>query len=184
MQEVLKNTADPDAVKKRKMSVFIVIPIIIFGVISFVALLTMKPSKDSVLRQSVSKDVWVEVKNQRFDVEVADSFNERARGLMGRSSLPKDSGMLFVFDSVGRPSFWMYKTLIPLDIVWVSEDFKVSYIKQNAEPCKTKETCYQITPDSNAKYVVEVNSGLAERFGFNVGDPVRFSPALSNSLKK
>jgi uncharacterized membrane protein (UPF0127 family) len=107
-------------------------------------------------------------------VEIADDMAERARGLMNRRELSKEAGMLFVFENSSAHSFWMYRTLIPLDIIWVSQDYKIVYIKKDAQPCESKEKCSQIVPNSPAKYVIEINSGLSERYGFQVGDQVRY----------
>ena len=103
----------------------------------------------------------------RFNVEVADSPESRARGLMFRSSLPDDAGMVFVFDSVEPRNFWMKNTLIPLDMIYINDDFHVVEIKSNVLPCE-EDPCpsYKSEP---AMYVLEVNAGLAEKNNVEVG---------------
>ena len=106
-----------------------------------------------------------------FSVEIADTPGERAQGLMYRDSLDDDKGMLFVFENSGVYSFWMKNTLIPLDMIWLDENFKVVHI-ETATPCVT-ETCISYNPMVEAKYVLEINSGMAEREGIGVGSVLK-----------
>jgi len=71
-------------------------------------------------------------------VEVARTAQEQARGLGGRSSLPRGGGMLFLFDAVERRTFWMKGMLIPLDILWIREG-KVVAIDANVAPPRSRE---------------------------------------------
>ena len=72
-------------------------------------------------------------KDSCFDIEIADSDEERTRGLMYRESLCSGCGMLFVYGEEGNYKFWMKNTLIPLDIVWLDEDLEVVYISNAVE---------------------------------------------------
>jgi uncharacterized protein len=104
-----------------------------------------------------------------FYVEVADTPMEESLGLMYRKSLDADKGMLFVFDSEEIHAFWMKNTLIPLDMIWMDSSRNIVYIYRNAQPCG-EGLCPAISPNRNAKYVLEVNSGTCEKYGFSVGD--------------
>lgn len=106
-----------------------------------------------------------------FEVEIADTPSERERGLMNREDLGENSGMFFIFDSEGEYSFWMKNTLIPLDLIWISENLEVVDVK-TAEPC-APEFCDIYTPKGSAKYVLEINAGEAERFGITTGEKIR-----------
>ena len=108
-----------------------------------------------------------------FFVEIADSDEEREIGLMGRSFLEENNGMLFVFDFEGKHGFWMKDTLIPLDIIWINSDEEVVFIKEKANPCNEKK-CEIFTPDKKAKYVLEINSGKIKELGIKIGDNVKF----------
>ena len=106
-----------------------------------------------------------------FIIDVSDNSLERTQGLMFRSSLDENKGMLFIFPESGLYSFWMKNTLIPLDIIWINKNLEVIDIKKNIQPCVT-ETCNNYSPSSEALYVLEINSNLTEKYGINVGDKV------------
>ncbi len=103
-----------------------------------------------------------------FSIEIADSPEERTRGLMYRQWLDPDSGMLFIFEEAGRHGFWMKNTYIPLDILWINETKHIIFISKNVSPC-TNVTCPVISPPEDAKYVLEINAGRAQ---FEIGDKV------------
>ena len=111
-------------------------------------------------------------KDKCFNVEIAKTNEEQGKGLSGRKELSGDSGMLFIFKEPGKHSFWMKDTLIPLDIIWIDEDGRVVFIKENAEPCK-EEACDSFAPNKEAKYVLEINGGKAEEIGLSVGDKIK-----------
>jgi uncharacterized membrane protein (UPF0127 family) len=103
-------------------------------------------------------------------VELARNDAERARGLMHRSALAPDAGMLFLFDESSEHAFWMKNTLIPLDMIFVSEDGRVAGVVARAVPG-------DLSPRSAggpSRYVLEVNGGWAEAHGVGPGDRVRF----------
>lgn len=104
-----------------------------------------------------------------FKVEVASTPEQRMIGLMGRKSLEKDKGVLFVFERAGRYPFWMKNTLIPLDIIWLNSDGEVVSIKENAQPCDLDE-CPIIESEKEADYVLELNGGIAAEIGLIVGE--------------
>ncbi|MBI2508329.1 DUF192 domain-containing protein [Candidatus Woesearchaeota archaeon] len=110
----------------------------------------------------------ITINDKSFNIEIADNPAERAKGLMFRKDLDKDSGMLFIFPNSEKHSFWMKNTFIPLDIIWIDENFKIVYIYENAQPCR--ESCNSITPNKDAKYVLEINAGLADKYKFEIGD--------------
>lgn len=115
---------------------------------------------------------FVSVGDQTFSVEIADNHTKRQIGLMWRESMPEDHGMLFIFERVSRHGFWMKNTLIPLDIIWISEEGRVVDV-QTLDPCPPKTSCPSATPKNPAKYVLEVNAGI---FSGKIGDTVSFSP--------
>ena len=106
---------------------------------------------------SFSGDSYVEVNSERIEVEIADSPEERGKGLMFREELCDDCGMLFVFDEPRKQSFWMKDTLIELDIIFINSDLEVIHVA-HAFPCKG-EVCTTYSPNEEALYVLEVNHG-------------------------
>lgn len=123
---------------------------------------------------------YVRVGDLKVYVEVADDDAERARGLSGRESLPADWGMLFVFERPGVYSFWMYEMRFPLDIIWINETLQVAFIVENAPPCTMLTVCSPYVPNVTAKYVLEINAGLVEKYGIKVGERVVFPPGLTD----
>jgi uncharacterized protein len=100
-------------------------------------------------------------------VEVADDTVSRTRGLMERTELAEDAGMLFVFEEEQQLSFWMKNTLIPLSIAYISSEGEIIDI-QDMEPLDE-------TPHPSARpaqYALEVNQGFFEERGVRVGDRV------------
>lgn len=103
-----------------------------------------------------------------FKVEVATSQEEQAKGLMFRSSMGADEGMIFVNKPPRRASFWMHNTVIPLDIIFIGTNHRVLNIAANAVP-------YDETPlpsDGVASGVLELNGGRAAELGIKPGDKV------------
>jgi len=79
--------------------------------------------------------------------------------------------MLFSFAEDKIHSFWMKNTLIPLDMIWINSRNEIVYIYENAQPCK-EDPCTSITPPVEARFVLEINGGLAEELGINIGDNI------------
>lgn len=112
-------------------------------------------------------------KDHCFYVELAQTADEKTRGLMFREHLNPDRGMFFIFEDEGEYSFWMKNTLIPLDIIWINKNKEAVFISRDTQPCKT-EPCPTINPGIKAKYVLELNGGTAEKIGLTVGDRLEF----------
>jgi uncharacterized protein len=114
------------------------------------------------------------LKGTCFAVDIADTPQDRERGLMGVESLGDDEGMLFVFEGDGAYQFWMKDTLIPLDMVWIDKGGRIVYIEKDAQPCEAQPCTVYGPPAGSAPalYVLEVSGGTAERLSFAVGDEV------------
>jgi len=107
-------------------------------------------------------------------VEVVTSPLERARGLMFRTKLPLNKGMLFVFPAADYYSFWMKNTLLPLDIIWLDENGKIITIKRDAPPCPADD-CPSFKPDKPARYVLEINAGMSDKINLATGNYLEFT---------
>lgn len=103
-------------------------------------------------------------------VEIARTDEERARGLMHRTSLPAEGGMLFLFEETRLQVFWMRNTLIPLDILFADEAGIVVGIVERAEPLTEVPRSVGVP----SRYVLEVNGGWCAAKGVRPGDRLRF----------
>lgn len=106
-----------------------------------------------------------------FKVEIVSTPETREIGLMNRTELAEDKGMLFVFQEYAIYPFWMKNTLIPLDMVWLDTQFNVVHIEEDVQPCEA-DPCAIINPRVGALYVLEFNAGTARRIGLTVGDSI------------
>jgi hypothetical protein len=102
-------------------------------------------------------------------VDIADTMDERTRGLMYRKSLQKDAGMFFIFEGEEERSFWMKNTLIPLDMIFMDAGYGVVNIAKNVQPCKA-DPCPGYGSVKPAKFVLEVNGGFSDTIGLKEGD--------------
>jgi uncharacterized membrane protein (UPF0127 family) len=117
----------------------------------------------------MAKSPYVTLKNERFMVELAETSEKQALGLMFRDQMPADHGMLFLFPGEVMRSFWMKNTRIPLDIFYFDEDLKLVSVSENTRPCRTQR-CPAYPSTGPAKYVLELNAGKAAELGVKTGD--------------
>ncbi|MCA9408869.1 MAG: DUF192 domain-containing protein [Candidatus Omnitrophica bacterium] len=123
--------------------------------------------------EEISKKNQVCFNTLCVNVEVADSNEERMKGLQFRRELGKKEGMLFIFPYSSQHDFWMKDTYISLDMIWMDYTRTIIYIQKNVPPCK-KDPCPSYGPDQNTNYVLEVNAGFTERNDISVGDRAKF----------
>ena len=107
--------------------------------------------------------------NTQFVVELAKTPEQRQTGLMGRSSLKAQSGMLFLYESPRHVSFWMKNTLIGLDVIFLSSNGKILKIYHNAKP----ESLEIMSAGENVSAVLEINGNLAKTIKLEIGDCVK-----------
>jgi uncharacterized membrane protein (UPF0127 family) len=103
-------------------------------------------------------------------VELARTPGEIRRGLMWRRYLPRNAGMLFLFEEPERQVFWMRNTYVALDMIFIGADLMVVGIVENAAPLSDEDRAVE-TP---SQYVLEVRAGFAREHGISIGAPVRF----------
>jgi uncharacterized membrane protein (UPF0127 family) len=106
----------------------------------------------------------------RFTVEVARTEEEQATGLMNRSSLAPDRGMVFPFEPPRDASFWMKNTLIPLDMIFVRADGSIANIEANTVPLSLQPV-YSAGP---VAAVLEIAGGRSAELGIKAGDKVKW----------
>lgn len=115
-----------------------------------------------------------------FNVELALEAAAQARGLMFRTDLPEDGGMLFFFGQETPRSFWMRNTYIPLDMLFIKADGTIGHIHHRAIP----EDLTPIPSNGPAVAVLEILGGTAEKLGIKAGDKVYNKRFFGNELKK
>lgn len=153
--------------------------ILVFSLVVIFFLSCKEENKTSVkIEQKFEKEGTLQIHKDSLetislDIEVADDEYERQTGLMHRASLEENQGMLFIFEEELPRSFYMKNTYIPLDILFINAENKIVSFKENAEPID--ET--SLPSNAPAKYVLEINGGLIERWGLEVGDKISFTLA-------
>ena len=110
------------------------------------------------------KQCKIEIGDKEYNVRIAVTDKEQSDGLKNIDKLFDNEGMLFVFDKEDQVSMWMEDTTMPLDVIFIDEDYNVVKVQQGVP--KSKEL---ITSD-NTKYVLEVNAGS----GIKIGDELDY----------
>ncbi|MES3630118.1 MAG: DUF192 domain-containing protein [Longimonas sp.] len=100
-----------------------------------------------------------------LDIEIADTDSARARGLMERTSLPEDSGMLFIFEQEQPQSFWMANTPLALDIIFADREGEIVSMTKYTRPYSQE----QVQSGVPAQHVLEVPAGYADQVGIIEG---------------
>jgi hypothetical protein len=108
-------------------------------------------------------------------VDLARTGAEREKGLSGRSMLPEEEGMLFVFDQPDRYGFWMWDMHFSIDIVWIDSNRRIVDITHDLTPESYPNV---FAPSVPALYVLEVPAGTARRHAWKIGDHVEFNGSL------
>jgi len=144
------------------LSIFLIIALGVFHFSDFI--------QDDPLGDNGAEVIF---EDHRFQVEVADTPEERAEGLMFRESLNEDEGMLFVYEEEGNRSFWMKNTYIPLDIIFLDSNLKVINIeKANPEPNTSDENLKRYRSEKPTQYVLEINQNRSKEIGLEHGDRI------------
>lgn len=127
---------------------------------------------ETACAQGLSQDVAViesDSGKHRFKVEIADDIEEVQIGLMFRTELAENAGMLFDFKAMQPISMWMKNTYIPLDMAFIDDEGVIVRIAENTTPRSLEE----ITSGEPVIAVLEVNGGIFDRLGIEPGDRVR-----------
>jgi uncharacterized protein len=106
-------------------------------------------------------------------IDIADNDVLRTQGLSGRKSLKDGEGMFFIFDDPDFYRIWMKDMNFPIDIIFISADFKILSIENNISPDTYPQT---FTSKEKSKYILEVNANFSSKNNFQVGDFVKFLP--------
>ena len=104
-----------------------------------------------------------------FKLLIAKTSQEKELGLSKRDSLPKDTGMLFLFDSADYYAFWARDMRFPIDIIFINND-KIVTIFKDIKPQKDQNNLPILRPKEVSNLVLEINAGLSEKYKFHEGD--------------
>lgn len=120
------------------------------------------------------KEIKIKIGSKPYEVKIAQTDEEKEKGLQGVNELPENEGMLFIFDEAEDVSFWMKDTSIPLDIVFIDDELNVISVYQGIPESE------EFITEKNVTFVLEVN----QNSGINVGDELEFSPGKEVSKDK
>ena len=149
----------------------------LLGVALFIIAVGIFVNKIQNQKVNLSAKKEIKVGSINVAIEVADTNEERKRGLSGRKSLGENEGMLFVFEKENVfPSFWMKDMIIPIDIVWINDGVVVKIHKNvQSQPGKKDSELTLYRPDAPIDYVLEVKGGFSDKNGLKVEDRIDLS---------
>lgn len=160
-----------------KSNIAIILSLLVLGYSPQVIAKSPSPSEMKIAQtqaQYLPISAKAVIKGRIIQLEVAKTSEQQATGLMFRTNLPRNRGMLFAFDPPRPTSFWMKNTLIPLDMIFLSEG-KVKAIIANVPPCKN-DPCRSYSPGPiDIDGVIELKAGRAKQLGLKVGDTVKIT---------
>ncbi len=129
------------------------------------AIVFQKEGELSFFRQKVDTVIT------RLDIEIADSDYETQTGLMYRSSMADKQGMLFIFPNEAMHAFYMKNTEFPLDLIFIKADLGIASFQENTQPFSEDGLSSKVP----VQYVLEVNAGLVQQWGLEIGDKINFT---------
>ena len=112
-------------------------------------------------------EITIKINNNKLNVEYAQTFEQRARGLMYRKAMCEDCGMLFRFDEPKRASMWMKNTFIPLDVAFIDRNGVITDIK----PLQPHDLT-SVAASKQVLFALEMNQGWFAKNNINVGDQI------------
>lgn len=115
------------------------------------------------------KYIETNIKDEKFKLELAETEDQRKKGLSHRDGICDNCGMIFIFDKKGEYGFWMKDMRFGLDIVWIS-NAKVVHMEKNIPPDFTSV----LRPTKEADMVLEIKAGKADELGLKIGDEINF----------
>lgn len=122
-----------------------------------------KEGQLTILKRSDSTQV-------EFDIEIADTDFDIQTGLMYRNSMEQKQGMLFIFEDEQERFFYMKNTKIPLDLIYINGANNIVSFQKNAKPFDESS----LPSNTPAKFVLEINAGLIDKWNISVGDSISF----------
>lgn len=113
----------------------------------------------------------IKINNIEYNTEIAKTISQKSAGLSNRKELCSNCGMIFIFTKDGYQPFWMKNTFIPLDMIWINSNGKITDIITATQTNSTKI----LQNTQPARYVLELNAYDTEKIGLKVGDIIDLS---------
>ncbi len=145
--------------------------IVLVGIIFMVYKILNKKSGGNQVKGTKIEYSQVQINKKKIKAEVADTFEERTKGLSGRENLAKNEGMIFVFEKPDIYPFWMKEMKFSIDIIWVNDKKIVEIVKSAPTPESTGQIA-NFNPKAAADIVLEVNAGFCDKNDIKIGDAV------------
>ena len=123
-------------------------------------------------QQDHNKRALVSLGGVNVTASLSTTPDSQSKGLSIKDSLNENEGMLFIFESPQKYSFWMKDMKFPIDIIWINSTGKIVHIEKNLSPCYLLLPCPSYAPKNDSLYVLEVVSNFTNKFGVSVGDSV------------
>lgn len=123
-------------------------------------------------QQEQNKTTLVSLGGVNVTASLSTTPDSQSKGLSIKDSLNENEGMLFIFESPQKYSFWMKDMKFPIDIIWINSTGKIVHIEKNLSPCYLLLPCPSYAPKNDSLYVLEVVSNFTNKFGVSVGDSV------------
>ena len=161
-------------IKGQILNTIIIFAIIIISII-LICLCSPRNSSNQTQNSAQTSKPYltqiVTIKNKDFSVQIADTNVKKTLGLSNKNKLKNNKGMLFTYDQPGLYSFWMKDMNFSIDIIWISKDKKIINISKDISPATYPKT---FKPPRPAQYILEINAGLSDKYGFKIGNKVNF----------
>lgn len=109
-----------------------------------------------------------------INVDIAEDQNQRRKGLMNRTELAENQGMLFVYLDSELRAVWMKNTFLSLDVLFISSDREILSMHENLTPC-VNDPCEIYPSSAPAKYTLEVNTGFIKKHNIKIGQYIEIS---------
>lgn len=160
--------------KKLKISYKLIIFILCAGMVLFSFVISSRAFQ-------FTKENFAVINKQKIFLEIADTPEKRAKGLMFIEKMPENFGMIFLFNKAEPRSFWMKNVKIPLDIVFINKNTVVDIHKNIPVNTDTKQEIYKTT--RKADCVIEINAGFCDKYNVKPGDGVILSRNIRYMMK-
>lgn len=143
-------------------------------IVAVILLFVVKTGGNPLSFIHLGSSATAEIGNNKINLIIAKSADEKMKGLSGRNSLPQNQGMLFLFDTKDKYGFWMKDMKFSIDIIYL-DDNTVVYIVKNAPSSVQAPALTVYKPSKPANRVLELNAGQADKFGIKEGTTIKFN---------